>query len=133
MVAGIPYAQLSVGVVAESFPGELRVALTPANVKVLKSKGFREVLVESGCGVKAQFLDEEYKAAGATVTTRDSVFSTSDILFKVRPPSLERGLVHSKHEIDFLRDGSTLISFLYPAQNKDTVDALQKKVRTLCI
>jgi NAD/NADP transhydrogenase alpha subunit len=68
---GIPYAQLSVGVAAESFPGELRVALTPANVKLLKSKGFREVLVESGCGFKAQFLDEDYKAAGATVTTRD--------------------------------------------------------------
>jgi NAD(P) transhydrogenase len=123
---------LSVGVAAESFPGELRVALTPANVKLLKSKGFREVLVESGCGFKAQFLDEDYKAAGATVTTRDSVFSTSDILFKVRPPSLEGGIVNSKHEIDLLRDGSTLISFLYPAQNKDTVDALQKKVRTLC-
>ena len=99
---------------------------------MLRSKGFREVLVESGCGFKAEFLDEEYKAAGATVTTRDHVFSASDILLKVRPPSLEGGLVHSKHEIGLLRDGSTLISSLYPAQNKDIVDALQKKVRTFC-
>lgn len=125
---GIPYAQLTVGVAAESFPGERRVALAPANVKILKSKGFREVLVESGCGFKAQFLDEEYKAAGATVTTRDHVFSNSDILLKVRPPLLGGGLVNSKHEIDHLRDGSTLISLLYPAQNKDIVDALQRKV-----
>jgi NAD(P) transhydrogenase len=99
---------------------------------MLKSKGFREVLVESGCGFKAQFLDDDFKAAGATVTTREHVFSASDILLKVRPPSLEGGLVHSKHEIDLLRNGSTLISFLYPAQNKDIVDALQRKVRRFC-
>lgn len=42
-----------------------------------------------------------------------------DIILKVRPPQ--------ESELVDLREGSTLISFLYPAQNKSLIDALAKK------
>jgi len=111
----------------EQFPGERRVALTPQNVAVLLKKGFKQVWVENGAGFKAQFLDENYVAAGATLATRDQVYSSSDILLKVRAPLLEA----STHEIDLIRKGSTLISFIYPAQNPDVVRALKDKDVTL--
>lgn len=49
------------------------MALTPQNVALLLKKGFKEVLVEQGAGFKAQFLDEDYAAAGATLATREKV------------------------------------------------------------
>ncbi|KAG8693292.1 hypothetical protein FRC09_010606, partial [Ceratobasidium sp. 395] len=126
-INGIPYSKLTVGVAVEGFPGERRVALTPANTALLLKKGFKQILVEEGAGFQAQFADEDYKAAGGTIATRDAVYEKSDVLLKVRAPVLEKGLSSSKPEIDVLRSGSTLISFLYPAQNRDLVDRLAKK------
>ena len=51
----------------ETFENECRVALTPAGVAALRKAGFREVVVESSAGARANFNDEEYRAAGATV------------------------------------------------------------------
>jgi len=130
-LAGVPFSQLTVGVVKEQFAGERRVAITPQNVALLLKKGFKQVLVESGAGFQAQFLDENYKAAGATLVTKDQVFSTSDILLKVRAPLLENATSHGAHEIDLVKKGSTVVSFIYPAQNPDTVKALKDKDVTL--
>ena len=80
-------------------------------------KGVSKVLVERNAGAAAQFLDEHYKAAGATLVSKEELYASSDVLFKVRPPAPGR-------EIDDLKKGSTLISFLYPVQNKPIVDAL---------
>ncbi|KDN41454.1 hypothetical protein RSAG8_07404, partial [Rhizoctonia solani AG-8 WAC10335] len=126
-VNGIPYSQLTVGVAVEAFPGERRVALTPTNTALLLKKGFKQVLIEEGAGFKAEFADEEYKKAGGKIATRDAVYEQADVLLKVRPPMLEKGLSSSKSEIDMIRQASTLISFLYPAQNKDLIDQLQQK------
>ena len=104
------------------------MALTPQNVALLLKKGFKQVWVENGAGFKAQFLDENYVAAGATLATKNQVYSSSDILLKVRAPLLEAG---PSHEIDFIRKGSTLISFVYPAQNPDLVRTLKDKDVTL--
>jgi H+-translocating NAD(P) transhydrogenase subunit alpha len=60
---------LTVGVVAERYPGERRVALDPATVRRLLDAG-RVVLVESGAGEAASFPDQAYTAAGATLTSR---------------------------------------------------------------
>jgi NAD(P) transhydrogenase len=111
---------LTVGVPRERFPNERRVALTPANATLLRKKGFSKVLVEHGAGAQAQFLDEQYKAAGATVVTRDELFKDANILLKVR--ALLQG-----EETGLLREDTTIISFLYPAQNKELVDALAAK------
>lgn len=118
---GIPYSNLSVGVPKELFKNEQRVALTPAAVATLTKKGFT-VNVEEQAGMAAKFKNEEYEASGARVTDCKSTYQ-SDILLKVRAPvELDRG---------HLRDGSTLISFLYPAQNRTLVDELAKKRMTV--
>lgn len=124
LVLGKAYDTLTIGVPRESYPAERRVSLTPQNTSVLLKKGFKRVLVESGAGHEAKFTDEAYAKAGATLVSRDQLFNESDILLKVRPPRTEDG------EIERIRDGSTVVSFLYPAQNKPIVEALQKKKTT---
>lgn len=108
------------GVPRESHQNEQRVAITPQNVALLLKKGFSRVLIERGAGEAAQLLDEAYQKAGATVVERDAIWSESDIVLKVRNPQAEGPF----NEIQALRKGSTIMSFLYPAQNKSIVDAL---------
>ncbi|KAK7020545.1 NAD(P) transhydrogenase beta subunit-domain-containing protein [Favolaschia claudopus] len=120
--AGIPYSSLTVGAPREIYPNERRVALTPQNAALLRKKGFAKVLVEKNAGASkscadAQFPDEQYAAAGATIVSRDELFAASDILLKVRPPQ-------EGQEIQQIKEGSTVISFLYPVQNKQIVDTL---------
>ncbi|KAK6068386.1 NAD(P) transhydrogenase, mitochondrial [Seiridium cupressi] len=111
-----PYAGLTIGVPRETFANERRVALTPQNVLLLKKKGFGQVIVERGAGAQADFLDEAYESAGATLVEAGGVWSAADIVLKVRGPNIA--------EIDRLKEGATIISFLQPAQNKDLVDRL---------
>lgn len=117
ILEGVPYSSLTVGVPLEIYPNEHRVALTPQNAGVLLKKGFARVLVEKTAGSQAQFLDEQYRAAGAILVDKDELLSSSDILLKVRPPVF--GV-----EAEKVKEGSTVISFLYPHQNKEIVDAL---------
>ncbi|KAI0636987.1 PNTB-domain-containing protein [Trametes polyzona] len=120
---GAPYSSLRVGVPLEIYPNERRVALTPQNASLLLKKGFAQVLVEKSAGLEAQFLDEHYRAAGATVVDRNELFERSDIVLKVRPPL-------AGQEAELVKDGSTLISFLYPNQNKPIVEALAARNAT---
>lgn len=118
-----PYASLTVGVPRETFPNERRVAITPQNVVLLLKKGFAKVLVERGAGTEADFLDEAYEKAGASlVDGASAVWKQADIVLKVRGPSLE--------EVDQMHEGQTLISFLQAAQNKPLVERLAAKKAT---
>ncbi|KXJ93548.1 NAD(P) transhydrogenase beta subunit-domain-containing protein [Microdochium bolleyi] len=117
---------LTVGVPRETYADERRVAITPQNVTLLKKKGFGNVVVERGAGVEAGFLDEAYEAAGATVVDPGHVWGQADIVLKVRGPN--------PTEIDRMKPGTTIISFLQPAQNKDLVDRLsQRKVTSFAM
>jgi NAD(P) transhydrogenase len=87
---------------------------------MLLKKGFSRVLIERGAGEGAQLLDHVYEKAGATIVDRDTIYSESDIVLKVRGPQIDGPF----NEVQALRKGSTVISFLYPAQNKSVVDAL---------
>ncbi|KAG0707662.1 PNTB-domain-containing protein [Suillus ampliporus] len=120
LTPGIPYASLTIGAPREIFPDERRISLTPQNVALLKKKGFGNVLVEKHAGAQAQFLDEEYVAAGAAIVSRDELFDRTDIMLKVQPPSIDE-------EAKGMKEGSTVISFLYPAQNSAVVDALASR------
>ncbi|KAM7536919.1 hypothetical protein Aperf_G00000087347 [Anoplocephala perfoliata] len=115
---------LNLGVPKEVFPEEQRVSITPAAVKVLTGKGFN-LLVQSGAGAAAQYPDTEYVKAGAKLieTGAKDLFSQSDVILKVRSPLIE--------EVDLLKPGSTLISLVYPAQNKDLVEKIASRKITL--
>lgn len=106
-----------VGIAKEAFPGERRVAATPDSVTKLQSLGFT-VVVESGAGLAAGFSDDAYAAAGAHVGTTSDAWD-ADVLVKVRPPTTD--------EVDRLRAGQLLISYLYPAQNTALVERLQAR------
>lgn len=120
------YANLTIGVPKESYPGERRVAITPQNVALLLKKGFSKILIERGAGLEAQFTDEAYEQAGAKTVDRRNVFSESDILLKVRALSIDG----EDAEVDAIRDGATVISMLYPMQNKPTVDRIASRKAT---
>jgi len=98
------------------------VAQSPDTVQQLTKKGFK-VIVESGAGVDASFSDEKYKAAGATVSSAKKEVFGADLLVKVRAPQQD--------EFDLLKEGGSLISFIYPGQNKDLLDSLAKKKMTV--
>lgn len=93
------------------------MALSPAAVQTLVKKGFT-INVESNAGAEAQFTNADYEAAGAKIADKKLAFA-SDIVLKVRGPMVD--------EVPLFKANSTLISFLYPAQNKDLVDKLAKK------
>lgn len=117
-----PYDRLTVGVPRETFPGERRVALSPANVKLLLKKGFSKVLVERGAGVEADFLDSAYTAAGATLVDAGSVWEGADIVLKVRSPAAE--------EVQLIKPQQTVLSFIQPAQNKELVESIAARGAT---
>ncbi|KAJ9143691.1 hypothetical protein NKR23_g6281 [Pleurostoma richardsiae] len=117
-----PYAKLTVGVPKETYSNERRVALTPQNVALLLKKGFSRVVVEHGAGAEAEFLDEAYQRAGATLVDAASVWQQSDIVLKVRGPSLA--------EADLMREGQTIVSFLQPAQNKALIEKIAERKAT---
>lgn len=119
---GISYKNLTIGVPKETFLNERRVAITPAVTETLVKKGFK-VIVEENAGALAKFPNGQYEASGATVSQSKNIYSSSDILLKVRPPTIE--------EIANLKNDSNLISFFYPAQNKHLIEELQKKNMTL--
>jgi NAD(P) transhydrogenase subunit alpha len=100
---------------------ERRVSLIPDIVAKLVKQGL-EVLVETGAGEKAFFTDADYEAAGAKIVS-DSVqlWSEADILLKVSPPQDRED---GRSEIDLLKPGSVLISFLNPLGNPEIAQKL---------
>jgi len=97
------------------------VAATPDVVKKLVQRG-HAVVVEAGAGVDAGFADAAYVEAGATL---GDAWSAARVL-KVEPPTVA--------ECERLRDGATLVSFLWPARMPDVVAALaRRKVTALAM
>jgi NAD(P) transhydrogenase subunit alpha len=109
-----------IGVPREIAAGEKRVATVPEVVEKLIKLGFR-VALEPGAGDAANFSDETYRAAGAEVTP--DVWAKADIIFKVRAPSGE--------EAARMREGQTLISFIWPAQNPELMQQLAARKGTV--
>ncbi|HEX8957028.1 MAG TPA: Re/Si-specific NAD(P)(+) transhydrogenase subunit alpha [Burkholderiaceae bacterium] len=114
---------LKIGVPREVFPGEKRVATVPEVVEKLIKLGF-SVAVQSGAGEASNFSDDSYRAAGAEVIEgAPALWAASDIVFKVRGPNHE--------EVGLLREGGTLVSFIWPAQNPELLQQLAAKKATV--
>ena len=103
-----------IGVVAESQPGETRVAATPTTVKQLLALGY-DVVVEPGAGVRADFPDEGFVDAGATVGDAWK----ADVVFGINAPS--------EDDLDRMRPGATLIALLQPMLRPDVVEVLARR------
>ncbi len=106
---------MQIGIPRESLAGETRVAATPATVEQLKKLGF-EVAIETGAGLSASFDDAAFEAAGASVVP--NVWQ-ADLIFKVNAPT--------DAEIAQIKDGATLVSFIWPAQNPELVKKLSER------
>ncbi|HEY8943163.1 MAG TPA: Re/Si-specific NAD(P)(+) transhydrogenase subunit alpha, partial [Polyangiaceae bacterium] len=120
---------MRVGIPTEVRPGERRVAATPETVTRLSKLGF-EVSVQSGAGLGASFDDAAYAAAGARVEPdARSLWSASDIVLKVQPPEHHPDL--AIHEAELLSERGVLISFLWPAKNKELIEHLARRKATV--
>ncbi|WP_190025633.1 alanine dehydrogenase [Streptomyces hiroshimensis] len=107
---------MKVGIPREVKNNEFRVAITPAGVHELVRNG-HQVFVEKNAGVGSSITDAEYVAAGAAILdTADEVWSTADLLLKVKEPIAE--------EYHRLRKGQTLFTYLHLAASRECTDAL---------
>ena len=114
---------VKIGALTEILAGENRVAMTPDSALQLVKLG-HVCVVQSGAGAKAGFSDALYAAAGVEVLPdAAAVVAAADVLVKVRGP--EPG------EAAALRDGQTLISFFWPAQNPDLLETVRAKGATV--
>jgi alanine dehydrogenase len=107
---------MRVGIPAETKNNEFRVAITPAGVAALTHRG-HEVLIQAGAGEGSAITDADFKAAGAQmISTAEKVWSTADLLLKVKEPlPAEYGL---------LQCGQTLFAYLHLAASRPCTDAL---------
>lgn len=103
-----------IGIPKERLANESRVAATPHAVKQLVKLGF-SITVEQGAGISASFNDESFIATGAVISNTIDVWQ-SDIILKVNAPD--------DWEIELTREGSTLVSFIWPAQNPILLEKL---------
>jgi len=113
-----------VGVPKETYPGERRVALTPAVVPLLAKAGL-EVVLEAGAGEQAGYPDAQYQEKGAKILPeRGAVFAQSDIVVQV--------LCHGANDktgandLSLMRKGQVLIGFLRPLGSPDSVQQVAK-------
>ncbi len=106
----------------ESFPGEKRVATTPEIAEKLIAMGFT-VAIESAAGVGSDYTDDAYREAGVEIQDAATLWSTADVILKVRSPVAS--------EVDLMKAGSWLISFIWPAQQPELLKAFASKQATV--
>ena len=120
---------MKIGIPKEIHPGEKRVATTPEVAEKIIQLGF-QVSVESGAGQQANISDEAYKEVGCSIRkTAQTLWKNADIVIKVRPPEFHPELAIDETEL--LSKGGHLISFIWPAQNKDLMQKLVDKQATV--
>ncbi len=110
---------MKIGIPKEITINEARVAMTPASAAKLQSLG-HECFIEKGAGVAAGFDDAAYIAAGAAIKkTAKDLYESADVIAKLRAVNSD--------EIAMLRAGQTVISFVYPSDNADLLEAIKTK------
>ncbi|MDA0148353.1 Re/Si-specific NAD(P)(+) transhydrogenase subunit alpha [Vibrio sp. LaRot3] len=114
---------MQIGVPKEILAGETRVAASPKSVEQLIKLGF-DVVVETHAGELASFDDASFEAAGAKVVSTEEVWQ-SDIIFKVNAPVIDAE--QGSDELALIKEGATLVSFIWPAQNPELMEKLSSK------
>jgi H+-translocating NAD(P) transhydrogenase subunit alpha len=104
---------MKIAIAAEADASEPRVAATPDTVKKFVGLG-AEVAVEQGAGVKSGILDDDYKAAGATVGA--GVANGADVVLKVRRPT--------DAELKTYKKGAVVVAIMDPYGNDAALKAM---------
>ncbi len=121
---------MQIGVPKETLTGETRVAASPSSVAQLIKLGF-DVSIETQAGVLASFDDAAFEAAGAAIVSTQDVWN-SDIILKVNAPIADKK--QSIDEVALIKEGASLISFIWPAQNPELMEQLSsKKINVLAM
>jgi NAD(P) transhydrogenase subunit alpha len=108
---------IRVAVPRETTADECRVALDPIVAERFSKLGC-EVLIEAGAGAAARNTDAAYTTAKVVATSRE-LLAQADILFKVQPPT--------EAEIDALREGAVVVSFMQPHNNAALVAKMRDR------
>ncbi|MGI6507793.1 MAG: NAD(P) transhydrogenase subunit alpha [Saccharofermentanales bacterium] len=102
-----------IGVPKEIMPGERRVAASPETTKKMVQDGLT-VLIEQGAGEGSFYHDEAYMAAGAEIVPNVAdLYDRADIILKVKEPLMNDA--QGKHEVELMKEGQLLITFIHPA------------------
>jgi H+-translocating NAD(P) transhydrogenase subunit alpha len=118
---------MKVGIPKEIYPHERRVAAVPEKVHKIRKLGY-DVVVEAGAGDASSFADAVYIEAGATIAPNAAaLYAQADVVLKVRQPIA----TPTGHEADLLKEGATVISFIWPAQNKELLQRLATRRLTV--
>ncbi len=114
-----------IGIPKETFPGQRQVAIIPDGVSMLKKSGL-DVIVESGAGEQAGYLDSAYKEKGAElVASRSDVFARADIVAQVQ--AFGANPAKGMDDLELLREGQSVIAFLDPLSAADSVAKLAER------
>ena len=97
---------MKIGVPKEIKTREYRVGMTPAGVKLLKSRG-HEVLVQQGAGLGSGLSDEHYVVAGARIVSSAAEAWDAEMVVKVKEPLPD--------EFGFFRENLLLYTYLHLA------------------
>jgi len=100
---------MQIGVPTETLAGETRVAATPETVKKFAALGYK-LVVQSGAGTRASYIDQAYTEAGATIAaTAAETLKDADLVLKVAAPGAE--------EVPLLKQGAIVLAAFAPHQN----------------
>jgi NAD(P) transhydrogenase subunit alpha len=120
---------MRIGIPKEVTPSERRVACTPRIAERFCQAGF-EVWIEKGAGAQAEHMDAVYTEGGAKIIDDPrQIWSECDIVLKVNPPAIHP--THQYHEADLLKEGASLIGFIWPAQNEELLKQLTARNATV--
>ncbi len=101
---------------------EKRVAILPGEVTALKKLGV-DVSVESNAGENAFASDEEYKAAGAEITSRKEVFTKASFLISIN--------IVPDNDLKYCRESQVLCSVLNPVESAQWLDKARNQQLTV--
>lgn len=112
-------SSLKIGIPKETGLQENRVALVPASVVNLASRG-HTIIIESDAGIKSHYSNRDYSEAGAYITEDKKQVFDCDVLLKVAPPTHE--------ELNLFHPNQFLISPLHlPVIDHEYIQALRQK------
>lgn len=107
---------MRIGIPTETKPDEYRVALTPAGVEALTGSG-HQVLVQENAGLGSYISDDDYAGAGASIVgAATDVWSSAELIVKVKEPQEE--------ELAYLSHDQILFTYLHLAAYPKIASAL---------